>query len=314
MTLKRGDFQTFVQTHLAPGVVGEFASMNPRAVVLAGPGQFLADDVFPAVIGNFAWANPADNTAYGARQDNSLLGFIGNEGQTVITDFLGISRLSVQAGFPVTLYSHGDFWADVAGGAVVIDAPIYADRDTGAPTVTATAFVGTGTINDGATSAGTVLTITAVTSGSLKVGDVVTGAGITAGTTITALGTGTGGTGTYTVSVSQLVASETISVAQTDTGFKAKTTRVAAASASSGALDADGVLTVSGVTGTIELGDGHDVYVNGTGMPANLFLLSQLTGTAGGAGTYQTSSLGVVVSAVAVTFNTGTLIKISRTY
>lgn len=308
MTLLRGDFQTFVQTHLAPGVVGEFASMNPRAVVLAGPGQFLADDVFPAVIGNFAWANPADNTAYGARQDNSLLGFIGNEGQTVITDFLGISRLSIQAGFPVTLYSHGDFWADVQGGAVVIDAPIYADRDTGAPTVTATAFVGTGSV------ATTVLTISAVTSGSLKVGDTVAGPNITVGTKITSFGTGTGGVGTYNVDTSQTAASAAVTVAQTDSGFKAKTTRVAAASATSGALDADGVLTVSGVTGTIELGDGHDVYVNGTGMPANLFLLSQLTGTAGGAGTYQTSSLGVVVSAVAVTFNTGTLIKISRTY
>ena len=57
---------------------------------------------------------------------------------------------------------------------------------------------------------GTTLTVTAVTSGNIGIGSVISGTGITAGTTITALGTGTGSTGTYTVSVSQSVASTTI--------------------------------------------------------------------------------------------------------
>ncbi len=54
---------------------------------------------------------------------------------------------------------------------------------------------------------GTVLTVTAVQYGDLRVGDTVTGTGVTGGTTITALGTGNGGVGTYTVSASQTVAS-----------------------------------------------------------------------------------------------------------
>jgi len=58
--------------------------------------------------------------------------------------------------------------------------------------------------------AGTVLTVTAVTSGTLAVGAVLSGTGVTAGTTITALGTGTGGNGTYTVSISQTKGSGTI--------------------------------------------------------------------------------------------------------
>lgn len=58
--------------------------------------------------------------------------------------------------------------------------------------------------------AGTTLTVSAITSGTLYVGQVISGAGVTAGTTITALGTGTGGTGTYTVGASQTVASTTI--------------------------------------------------------------------------------------------------------
>lgn len=58
---------------------------------------------------------------------------------------------------------------------------------------------------------GTTLTVSAVASGTLAVGQELTGSGVTAGTRITALGTGTGGTGTYTVSASQTVASTAIS-------------------------------------------------------------------------------------------------------
>jgi hypothetical protein len=57
---------------------------------------------------------------------------------------------------------------------------------------------------------GTTLTVTAVASGFVGVGSTISGTGVTGGTTITGLGTGTGGTGTYTVSVSQTVASTTI--------------------------------------------------------------------------------------------------------
>lgn len=56
----------------------------------------------------------------------------------------------------------------------------------------------------------TTLTVSAISAGSIQKGEVITGAGVTAGTTVTALGTGTGGVGTYTVSVSQSVASTTI--------------------------------------------------------------------------------------------------------
>ena len=57
---------------------------------------------------------------------------------------------------------------------------------------------------------GTALTVTAVTSGTLYLGQTIQGAGVAANTMITALGTGTGGTGTYTVSTSQVIASETM--------------------------------------------------------------------------------------------------------
>jgi hypothetical protein len=63
------------------------------------------------------------------------------------------------------------------------------------------------------TAAYGVLTVTAVGSGALAIGDVLSGSGVTAGTAITQFGTGLGGTGTYYVSASQTASSTTITAA-----------------------------------------------------------------------------------------------------
>ena len=64
--------------------------------------------------------------------------------------------------------------------------------------------------------AGDVLTVSAVASGVIAVGQTISDAlgGIIPGTIITALGSGTGGTGTYTLSNSQGVGSRTIMAAR----------------------------------------------------------------------------------------------------
>ncbi len=74
-------------------------------------------------------------------------------------------------------------------------------------------FLDSGSAGDAvftASISGTTMTVSAVTSGTIYVGCLITGSGVLANTTITALGTGTGGTGTYTVSQSQTVSSTTI--------------------------------------------------------------------------------------------------------
>jgi len=62
---------------------------------------------------------------------------------------------------------------------------------------------------------GTTLTVTAINSGAIALGQFISGTGITSGTQITDFGTGAGGNvnelGTYTVNVSQTAASTTIS-------------------------------------------------------------------------------------------------------
>lgn len=83
-------------------------------------------------------------------------------------------------------------------------------------------FTTTGTLPSGIVSgavvvgsiSGTTLTVSSVTSGTLAVGEYLTGTGITVGTYISALGTGSGGTGTYTVSSSQTVSATTITATQ----------------------------------------------------------------------------------------------------
>lgn len=81
-------------------------------------------------------------------------------------------------------------------------------------TVANTAPLSTGS-GTASSIAGTTLTVGGTVTGNFAVGQTISGTGVTAGTIITALGTGTGGAGTYTVSISQTVASTTISAAVT---------------------------------------------------------------------------------------------------
>jgi hypothetical protein len=59
-----------------------------------------------------------------------------------------------------------------------------------------------------ASVATTVMTVSAVASGTLAVGQTVVAAGMPDGVTIASLGTGTGGTGTYNLSLPQTISSE----------------------------------------------------------------------------------------------------------
>ena len=68
----------------------------------------------------------------------------------------------------------------------------------------------TGGISNGSGVAGTILNVTAVASGTIFIGQRVTGTGVTSGTLVTGFGTGSGGVGTYTVNTSQLVGAGTI--------------------------------------------------------------------------------------------------------
>jgi hypothetical protein len=111
---------------------------------------------------------------------------------------------------------YGGFQANTdqpAASATSVQLMYYDTTDTASHVyLSNTTAVFTATINDGTPpGAGTVLTVSAITSGSIYIGMTLTGTGVTAGTTITAFVSGTyGGTGVYTVSASQEVLSTSI--------------------------------------------------------------------------------------------------------
>lgn len=144
--------------------------------------------------------NPSDDdnvVAVSQAALNKLIQIVSERGQPVIVG-------AVVAGPPNSLYmvnEHYNAWGVVQGtsGVQLIDR-IKADGIN---------YGWGGAVVTGSISS-TTLTVTAVTSGQLAVGQTLSGSGVTGGTTITALGTGVGGTGTYTVSASQTASSTTI--------------------------------------------------------------------------------------------------------
>lgn len=321
MSRTRNGFPSFVNTNNPPGVVGNFASMNPRASVVAGPGALRAASGVSfygtknPIVGNFAWV--LNGLAYSEKPTGAAqFGFVKNEGQTIIVEFLAQHRLAIEGGFPVTLFTRGDFWAiprAATAGSIAAGATVYANPEDGSVTDDTTHFSATGV----QTAASTTLTVSAVTKGKLLIGDVITGSGVAANTSVLAQLTGAAGAaGTYTVSNSTGFASATITAANENTGFTFLTGYDADA-AFTGEVAADtGVLTVSALTGTIlTASEGQDgMNLSGASVPADLVILSQLTGPAGGEGTYLLNYQGAAIASEAMTASQGKTVKIGRTF
>lgn len=326
-------FQSKINDNQAPAVAGDFASTNPFASVLAGPGALVA----PAgglIVGNFAWVGPQGQVSQ-SFVSGYQIGFLGRNEQALITQFLGEETLVVPEGFMVTLFNEGDFWAKFAAGATVGN-NVYADPNDGAPLAGATAPSGaTATASAGFTGTGTVvntsttLTINTVTAGILSVGDVVTGTDIPAGTTILAqltvtAGYGYGLRGTYQMSAAATGSAGPEAVTSVSTtldvtadltgalnfgdvisgtgvtngttiGLQQNAFSGVASTATSTALT---VTAVNGFSGPLLVGD----TVIGNGIPAATTVASQTSGTPGGVGVYVLSQATTATAAgVAVT-------------
>ena len=273
-----GGFQTQVNLTPAPAVEGDFASANPRSVVLAGPGG-LVSGPNGVVIGKFGWVESDFRTvnSFGSAPA-APDGFIdrpSNMPQALITQFLGIATQLVPQGMPVTLHRSGDFWAKNLGPAALTrgaqiyagyaDGGIYSSVPAGASVTATVGSTNTASLGATFTAAASVasptLVITAVT-GLISIGDAVAGSGITDNPVILAQVSGTaGGAGTYTLSKNETCTGGTV------TCF-------------------GNVLNVTAVSTYISVGD---TVVKSTDFPAGVTIAAQLTGTAGGAGLYQLS-------------------------
>jgi hypothetical protein len=213
MTTATG-FQNKVNSQPGVAEAGDFADANIRATVLAGPGALVSAPGSAApYVGHFAWGDQATGQASSLYQGSATakLGFMHRENNAIIVSFLAGAAVQLESGLPVTLYDQGSFWASFANGAVVgqsvfanyLDGSVYA----AAAGTSTEDFSATGVI---AVTTG-ILTISGSVTGTVKVGDVLSGTGVPAGTAITAQLSGTpGGDGTYQTTITTAVGSTTI--------------------------------------------------------------------------------------------------------
>lgn len=312
--------QKSVGVQPAPAVAGDFATANPRYSALAGAGALVAG-VGGLTIGLFAWTNYTvtdSDGAPGAANNfgtGPVAGFVGRSQQGLITQYLQESGMLIPAGFQCTLFSAGDFWVVNSGSTQALPGQkAYASFANGTASFAATGSPSGATSSAGsiaaATSsvtgsiAGNLLTVTAVGSGTVYPGTTISGTGVASGTKILSQvtplisGETAGGVGRYLVSIpEQTVASTTISGTY-------------------------GIFTAGGtIVGSFGVGN----TLTGTGITAPTTITQQLTGAAGGAGTYAVD-VNTVVSSTAITSATnietvwycrssglpGELVKITR--
>ena len=303
-----GSFQTRVNRYNPFGVEGDFASANPRASSLTPAGGAFVAGPNGVIIGNFAWVGTDGRTVSSSGQTVAEPdGFVHRDQQGLLTEYLQAAGTLIPPGFAVTLMTRGEFLdkntgpSSIAKGATLYasfaDGSLMSSAGTSASVTatlgsTNTASLGsTNTASLGATftaSAGspaTQLVVTAVT-GLISIGDTVSGAGITPGTTISSLVSGTpGGAGTYELSAENTCSSATV----TCFGSTVK---------------------VTVTTGLISVGD---TISGGAGFPVGATIASQLAGgTPGGAGTYTLSAAGTAYTASATGVTTfGDVVKVT---
>jgi len=274
-------FQTQVNLTPAPAVEGDFASSNPRATVLAGPGGLVAGSG-GVKVGRFAWVDDVDGTtvrSYGTFV-GAPTGFVHREQQALITEYLGQSSMTIPVGFPVTLFNEGDFWAKVTGStAATIGAAVYATYATGELTIGSAATGASTTASIGATftasGSGTNLTVTSVT-GLISIGDKLgVTTGISAGITIVSQTSGTpGGAGVYVTSAATTISSATATCFGT-------------------------VLNVTAVaSGTVLVGAPVSA-------PSGAVISSQISGATGGIGLYRLDTSAAAYTASGTVTTTG---------
>lgn len=287
-------FQKQVNVQGAFGIAGDFASGNPRFTVDAGPGGIVAGTSLYA--GRFAWTTPpldSDGTCQIANSfgSGSVAGFVHRDQTGLLTTYLQEASQQVPAGFQTTLFSGGDFWVVNSGATeVAVGNKAYANYATGlvsfaatgsplagasgsASTIAAETFSTTGSIT------GNIMTVTAVGSGSVYPGVLVT-SGAATGTQVISQISGTAqGIGTYYVNIpDQAVTSTTLS----------------------------GTYGLFTAGGTIVSGFAVGDILSGSGVTSGTAITALISGT-GGAGTYAVQTTQTANStAIAATSNVET--------
>lgn len=292
-----GDFPGQVNVQPAPAVEGDWASTNPRTMVLSGPGglvagnagvivgrfawitdQFLDGDNAPAIVNSFG-GNAMGFPAYTGPVPVVPAGIVPRVQQGLIQTYLTSSGMTIAAGYMVSILASGDIWVKNAGTTnALVGQACYANFADGRALfgaygtigvssiggATMTGSIGPQTITFNGSISGNILTTTGTASGFIAVGSILSGGtGITSGTQIVAQlsgASGSAGGATYALNIPQ----QSIGAALYTASYGLFTV----ASVASGSIGVGSVLTSSGTAFTV----GTMITALGTGT--------------GGAGTY----------------------------
>lgn len=189
-----GDFVYVLEDDLTPVMVGQMNTATGQVgIVDNGVNVYIVDDSY-----RYTW-------------------FISSPSSAIFTGSISGTTLTVSVMQSGTIAVGQAIFGQGVAQNTVITALGTGTGGVGTYTVSDSQTVASTAINSVASPAivtasisGTTLTVSAVTSGTLKIGQTIEGSGVTDGTIITAFGTGSGGAGTYTVSASQTVSSTTI--------------------------------------------------------------------------------------------------------
>ncbi len=155
-----GSFQTATNYQPGNAVAGDFASNNPRSVVLAGPGGLVAG-TGGVNVGTFGWVQ-SDGITVLATGTTTPSGFVSRQDMQAIIATYGASfGTNIPAGFGVTLYNGGDFFAFTTTAATA-GQTVYVSQTTGAIQVAAslpTGYVATNFVAATSASANTLVKI-----------------------------------------------------------------------------------------------------------------------------------------------------------
>jgi len=189
-----GDFVYVMESDYTPKMIGQMnSSTGLVGIVDNGVNAYIVDGAY-----RYTW-------------------FISNPSAAVFTGSISTTTLTVSSVLSGTIAVGQAIFGQGIAQNTVITALGTGTGGAGTYTVSDSQTVASTQINSVAAPAvvtgaisGTTLTVSAVSSGTLQIGQTLEGANVTDGTIITAFGTGTGGTGTYTVSPSQTAGSATI--------------------------------------------------------------------------------------------------------
>jgi hypothetical protein len=189
-----GDFVYVMESDYTPKMIGQMnTSSGLVSIVDNGVNCYIVDGS-----NRYAWfiSNPSSATFTGSISTTTL----------TVTSMLSGTIAVGQALFGNNITQNTVITALGTGTGGVGTYTVSNSQTTASTSINTTAApaIVTGAIS------GTTLTVSAVTSGTLQIGQTIEGTGVTSGTIITAFGTGSGGVGTYTVSASQTVTSTTI--------------------------------------------------------------------------------------------------------